>query len=48
MTPVVGTAASFVVGVILALVAVVGGVGAVTPGANPASASSKVVNYDAP
>lgn len=48
MNPGVGSAASFVVGVVLALFAIFGGVSAVTPGANPASASDEVVRYDAP
>ena len=48
MTPGVGSAASFGVGVVLALLAIFGGVSAVTPGANPASASERVVTYDSP
>ena len=48
MTSAVGLAASLVSGVALALVAVIGGVSAVSPGANPASASERVVQYDAP
>lgn len=48
MTSAVGAGVSVIVGVVLALVAVVGGVSAVTPSANPASASEKVVSYDAP
>ena len=39
---------SVVVGVVLALVGVMGGVKAISPGANPASASEQVVSYDAP
>ncbi len=48
MTPGVGSAVSFAVGAALALFAIFGGVSAVTPGANPASASDEVVLYDAP
>lgn len=48
MKTAVGAAASVVSGVALALIAVVGGVSAVSPGANPASASEQVVRYDAP
>ena len=48
MNPGVGSAASFVVGVVLALFAILGGVSAVTPDANPAAASDDVVRYDAP
>ncbi len=48
MNPGVGSAASFVVGVMLALFAILGGVSAVTPDANPAAASDDVVRYDAP
>ena len=42
------SAVSIVTGVILALFTIVGGVSAVTPGANPASASQDIVTYDAP
>ncbi len=48
MTSAVGAAVSVVAGVALAIVAVIGGVSAVSPGANPASASEQVVRYDAP
>ncbi|EAP99245.1 hypothetical protein JNB_03715 [Janibacter sp. HTCC2649] len=37
-----------ITGVVLALVAVIGGVSAVTPSANSAAKSEQVVNYDAP
>lgn len=46
MNSIVAAGASFVVGVVLALFAVFGGVGAVTGGTNPASASTDVVTYD--
>ncbi|MEO6019233.1 MAG: hypothetical protein ABIP45_03165 [Knoellia sp.] len=39
---------STIAGVVLALVAVIGGVSAVTPSANSAAKSEQVVNYDAP
>jgi hypothetical protein len=39
---------SAVAGVGIAIIAVIGGVNAVSPDANPASASEKVVRYDAP
>lgn len=39
---------SMITGVVLALVAVVGGVSAVAPSANSAAKSEQVVNYDAP
>lgn len=42
-----GGVASFGVGVVLALLGIIGGVNAVTPDANPASASDQVVTYDA-
>lgn len=48
MTSGIAAGASFVVGVVLALLGVFGGVNAVTPDANPASASDQVVTYDAP
>ena len=48
MTSLVAAAVSVVAGVGIALVAVIGGVNAVNPGANPASASEQVVRYDAP
>lgn len=48
MNNLVAPAVSVVAGVALSLIAVIGGVSAVTPGANPASASEKVVLYDAP
>lgn len=48
MTSAVGALASVAAGVALALVAVIGGVSAINPGANPASASEQVVRYDAP
>lgn len=48
MTSAVHPAVSVAVGAILALIAIVGGVNAVTPGGNPASASEQVVRYDAP
>jgi hypothetical protein len=44
----IGALVSLVVGVFLALLAIFGGVSAVTPDANPASASDQVVRYDAP
>ena len=47
MNPGVGSAVSFAVGAVLAVLAIFGGVSAVTPGANPASASDRVVVYDA-
>ena len=40
--------ASVITGVVLALVAVVGGISAVTPSANAPSKSEQVVVYDAP
>jgi hypothetical protein len=48
MTSGLAAGASFVVGVVLAVLGTIGGVNAVTPGANPASASDQVVTYDAP
>jgi hypothetical protein len=39
---------SLLVGAILSLFAVLGGVAAITPGANASSASDNVVVYDAP
>jgi hypothetical protein len=47
MTSGLTAAASFAVGVVLALLGIFGGVSAVTPDANPASASDEVVTYDA-
>lgn len=44
----VGSLASFGVGVVIALLGIFGGVSAITPDANPASASAEVVTYDAP
>ena len=44
----IGAVGSLVVGILLGLGAIVGGVSAVTPDANPASASDQVVRYDAP
>jgi len=43
-----GAVASLITGAVLALVTVVGGVSAVTPGANSAAKSENVVFYDAP
>ena len=48
MTSPVAAIASVVGGVILALFAVIGGVGAVASGPNAASASEEIVRYDAP
>lgn len=48
MNSAVGAATSVVVGVVLALVAIFGGVSAVSSGSNPASASDQIVRYDAP
>ncbi|WP_404382441.1 DUF2613 family protein [Knoellia locipacati] len=48
MNSAVGAIGSIIAGVVLALVAVVGGVSAISPSANPASASEQVVLYDAP
>ncbi|MDT0215264.1 DUF2613 family protein [Rothia sp. ARF10] len=48
MTGSVSAIASTIAGALLALVAVVGGVAAVNPSANPASKSENVVLYDAP
>ena len=42
-----GGIASFAVGVVIALLGVLGGVNAVTSDPNPASASEQVVTYDA-
>ena len=39
---------SLVVGILLAIVAIFGGVAMITPSANPASASDQIVQYDAP
>jgi hypothetical protein len=36
------------VGVVLAILGIFGGVSAITPDANPVSASDEVVTYDAP
>jgi hypothetical protein len=44
----VGTIVSLVVGILLAIVAIFGGVKMITPSANPASASDQIVQYDAP
>ncbi len=44
----IGAVVSVAVGIFLALLAIFGGVAAVTPDANPASASDQVVLYDAP
>lgn len=46
MTIPVGSAASVVAGIMLALFAVVGGVSSVAAGPNPASATEEVVRYD--
>lgn len=46
MTLAVGSAASAVAGIILALFAVIGGVSSVAAGPNPASASEELVRYD--
>ena len=48
MTSPVGAIASVVGGIILALFAVIGGVGAVSSSPNTASASEEIVRYDAP
>lgn len=48
MTSFVKPVVSVAVGAGLALIAVIGGVQAVSPGANPASASEQVILYDAP
>ncbi len=40
------TAGSVIAGIIVSLVAVFGGVGAITPGANAEDLSAKVVLYD--
>ncbi|WP_156465393.1 hypothetical protein [Knoellia sp. Soil729] len=48
MTSAVGPFASIAAGVVLALIAIIGGVSAINPGANPAAASEQVVRYDAP
>jgi hypothetical protein len=42
----VGSVASIIVGVVLALIAIFGGVSAVSTSANPASASDALVTYD--
>lgn len=48
MSSTLGTgAASFVVGVVLSLVGVLGGVSAISPSPNSAEASESVVLYDA-
>ncbi len=44
---IVGPVASFVTGVILALLGVIGGLSALTGAANPASASETIVVYEA-
>jgi hypothetical protein len=46
MTTPVGSIASVVTGIILALFAIIGGVSSVAAGPNPASASEQVVRYD--
>ena len=48
MTNPVAAIASTIVGIFLALFAVVGGVAAVSPSANSAVKSEQVVKYDAP
>ncbi|CAN7425092.1 hypothetical protein [Knoellia sp. LjRoot47] len=40
--------ASVIAGAILAVVAIIGGVSAITPSANSAAKSEQVVTYDAP
>ncbi|MDO5502212.1 MAG: hypothetical protein Q4G67_03450 [Actinomycetia bacterium] len=47
MTAPLAVAGSVVAGAVLALVAVIGGVSAITPSANPSEASDAVVLYDA-
>jgi len=44
----VGGMVSFGVGVLLSVFAVIGGVGALTGGSNPETASADVVTYDGP
>ena len=44
----IGTLVSLAVGIVLALLAIFGGVSLITPGANPVSASDQIVRYDAP
>jgi hypothetical protein len=44
----VGAVGSILAGVVIALFAVIGGVNAVSPSANPPSKSEQVVLYDAP
>lgn len=48
MTTSMGAIGATITGVVLALVAVVGGVSAVTPSANSTAKSEQVVFYDAP
>jgi hypothetical protein len=47
MTIPVGSAASVVAGIVLALFAIIGGVSSVSAGPNPASATEELVRYDA-
>ncbi len=47
MNPGVAGMVSFGVGILLAVFAVIGGVGALTGGSNPETASANVVTYDA-
>jgi hypothetical protein len=48
MAPGIGTLVSLAVGIVLAILAIFGGVALITPKANPVSASDTVVLYDAP
>ena len=48
MAPGIATLVSLGVGIVLAALAIFGGVALITPGANPVSASEEVVRYDAP
>lgn len=48
MSEMVVAGGSMVTGVVLGLVAILGGVSAITPGANSEEATNQVVLYDAP
>lgn len=48
MTSAVAAAGSVITGAVLALFAIIGGVSAISPGANAPAKSEQVVIYDAP
>lgn len=48
MTPVLAAVGSVIAGVVLAVLAIVGGVSAISPAANAPAKSAQVVMYDAP